>query len=555
MSSDIQKVLVLDSRLDCSDKITYAVVQGAQSVNPAPFVAVSSTVSSHTYNIQVPSETTIIDRRVLFKSTVVLSIVGTPPIGEFNVNYGITDALAPFPLHQLINVMTAQINNNSVSLNVRDVLPALLRFQDPRELARYNGTCPTAVDTYQKYSDAVGASNNVLGAFQNVSDNSIYPRGSWVLDSITGNAIGDGTARTTIVTFTCAEPLLISPFLSCNPKSNSQGIYGVQNMNFQFSMGDATRVWRHASAHPKTVTVTSYANSKLLFNFLSPHPSQLLQSRNIVPYAEFPRYLTAIANAGTTNTSASFSSSTIQLNVIPDKLIIFIRKSGALLNSDTDSFFTLSDANPVSISFNNVSGILSSASIQDLYRMSVENGSNQSFLEFTGFANLADPTTGGPNKKPLSGSLLVLEFGKDIPLQEQYYAAGSLGSFSLQVTLNAFNQGAATIGAQELVIITMNSGVMALERGSASVYTGLLTKKDVLEVVTQTPYFRADAERLVGGGFMDSLKSVVGKVLPYVMPIARKYLRESGDTGSKVDKALSSLGMGKSGGRMHDRLM
>jgi hypothetical protein len=560
MSADIKKVLVLDDRLNCTDQITYAVMQGAQSMNPAPFQAVSQTVSSHTYNIQVPSETTIIDRRVLWNSTVVLKIDGTPPAGQYNVNYGITDALAPFPLHQLVSVMTAQINNNSVSLNVRDVIASLLRFHDRRELARYNGTTPTAFDTYQSYADGVGANNNPLGAFQNATDNDLVSRGSWVVDYIGENAdtstapnvqtIGDATARTTYVKFTVAEPLLISPFLWADPKANSQGIFGVQNMNFQFSMGDATRVWRSAGG-AKTVTCVSYTNSQLLFNFLSPHPSQLLASRNVVPYAEFPRYITAFGDSLSAGASKSFRSSTIQLNVIPDKLIVFVRKSiGSQTSTDTDSFLALNPANPISINFNNVSGILSSASLQDLYRYSVENSSNQSWYEFSGYANLANQATGCGSKKPLSGSLLVLEFGKDIPLQEQYYAPGSLGSFSLQVNLNCVNQSASAVATQELVIITMNSGVMALERGSASVFTGLLTKSDVLEVASQTPYYRADAVRMVGGGFMDSLKSLVGKVLPYLMPQAKKYLKEQGDVGEKAEKVISALGYGKSGGRM-----
>lgn len=569
MSADIKKVLVLDDRLHCSDQITYAVMQGAQSMNPAPFVAVSQSTSSHTYNIQTPSETTIIDRRVLWTSTVRLAIVGTPPVGQFNVNYGITDALAPFPLHQLASVMTAQINNNSVSLNIRDCIASLMRFHDRRELSRYNGTTPTAFDTYEKYSDGVGAINNPLGAYQNVGDNDLLPRGTFVLDYITdvnGNfdpanngvqTVSTGAQKTTWVQFTVAEPLLISPFLSCDPKQNAQGIYGVQNMNFQFSMGDASRVWRHASSWAKSVSVISYTDSKLLFNFLSPHPSQLLSSRNVVPYAEFPRYITA-TGALTSGATSTFRSSTIQLNVIPDKLILFVRKPiSSQTNSDADCFLALSPNNPLSINFNNVSGILSSASIQDLYRYSIENGSNQSFQEFSGFANLANQLTGCGVKKPLSGSLLVLEFGKDIPLQEQYYAAGSLGSFSLQVALNCTNQSATNLASTELVIITMNSGVMALERGSASVFTGLLTKSDVLEVASQTPYYRADAVRLVGGGFMDSLKSIIGKILPYAMPIAKKYLRESGDMGEKAEKVISALGMGKSGGKMKlaDRMM
>lgn len=153
--------------------------------------------------------------------------------------------------------------------------------------------------------------------------------------------------------------------------------------------------------------------------------------------------------------------------------------------------------------------------------------------------------------------MLVLEFGKDIPLQEQYYAPGSLGSFSLQVSLNCVNQGATTLTSEELVIITMNSGVMALERGSASVFTGLLTKSDVLEVASQTPYYRSDAVRMVGGGFMDSLKSIIGKVLPYVMPHAKEYLKKQGDVGQTAEKVISALGYGKSGGKakLAERMM
>jgi hypothetical protein len=570
MSADIKKVLVLDDRLNCSDQITYAVNQGAQSMNPAPFQAVSQTVSSHTYNIQTPSEQTVIDRRVLWQSTVRMTVVGTPTIGNTNINYGVTDSLAPFPLHQLISVATAQINNNSVSLNVRDVLAPLLRFHDRRELARYNGMTPTAVDNYFRYSDGVGAVNNPLGAFQNVSDNDLVPRGAWVLDYLGENAdytTANGTQTvspngatqyTTYIQFTVAEPLLISPFIWADPKSNNQGFFGIQNMVLQFSMGDATRVWRTASSWAKTATVQSYTNSQLLFNFLSPHPSQLLASRNVVPYMEFPRYITSFATSLTSGSTSTFRSSTIQLNVIPDKLILFVRKPiGSQTSADSDSFLALSASNPLSINFNNVSGILSSATREDLYRYSIENGSNQSYYEFTGYANVANQITGSGNRRALSGSLLVLEFGKDIPLQEQYYAPGSLGSFSLQVNLNVFNQGSATLTSEELVIITMNSGVFVVERGSSSIFTGLLTKSDVLEVASQTPYYKADAVRMVGGGFLDSLKSIVGKILPFAMPYARKALRESGDVGEKADKVISALGMGKSGGRskLMERMM
>ena len=557
MSADIKKVLVKDDRLNCTDQITYAVMKGGQSMNPAAFQAVSASNSSHVFNIACPSETTLVDRRVLYTSTVILKIVGTAPAGQFLINYGITDSLAPFPLHQLINVMSAVVNNNSVSLNVRDVLPALLRFNDRRELSRYNGYAPVAFDSYHSYADGVGAMNNSLGAWQNTSDNDLVMRGAWVLDgygtdvnaSNSTLAVSTGAEQTVYVKFTVAEPLLISPFISCNPSSNNQSFYGIQNMTFTFSMGDASRVWRTASGFAKTVSVQSYSNTQLLFNFLTPHPSDLLSSRNVVPYQEFPRYITSFGSSLANLATFTFKSSSLQLNQIPDKLIMFVRKSmGSQTSADSDSFLALSGTNPLSINFNNVSGILSSASQYDLYRYSVENGSNQSWYEFSGFANLANNATGVGRKVPTVGAMLVLEFGKDIPLQEDYYAPGSLGAFQLQVNLNCVNQGTASIATQELVIITMNSGCFVCERGASSTFTGLLTKSDVLEVSAQAPYYQSDAKRMVGGGWLDTLKSVIGRILPVLAPIAKSYLEKQGTMGNVASKVIGALGYGQSGG-------
>ena len=566
MSADIKKVLVKDDRLNCTDQIAYAVMKGGQSMNPASFQAVSQGNSSHVYNINVPSETTIIDRRVLWKSTVILSITGTAPAGQFLVNYGLTDALSAFPLHQLVNVMSAVVNNNSVSLNVRDVLPALLRFQDRKEVQRYNGYTPVQFDVYQKYSDGVGAINNPLGAWSNTGDNDVVNRGSWVLDGLGINAdatgvipVSTGAQQTVYAKFTVSEPLIISPFIMSHPQSNNQGFYGIQNMTFTFSMGDATRVWRHASTFAKTVSVVSFTNSQLLFNFLTPHPSDLLPSRNVCGYSEFPRYITSFGSSLNSGATFSYKSSTISLNQIPDKLIMFVRKTmSSQINSDSDSFLALHGDNPLSINFNNVSGILSSASQQDLYRYSVENGYNGSWYEWSGFANLNNTLTGAGKKTPTTGCMLVLEFGKDIPLQEDFYAPSSLGQFSLQVNLNCVNQSADAIATQELVIITMNSGCFVCERGASSTFTGLLTKSDVLECSSQMPYYGSDVKRLVGGGWFDTLKSVIGRILPVLAPLGKQFLEKQGALGQTASKVISALGYGQSGGmkgKLQDRMM
>ncbi|MFM7987595.1 MAG: phage major capsid domain-containing protein, partial [Candidatus Fonsibacter sp.] len=79
------------------------------------YKAISQRTSNHVYNVAVPSLETIISREVLWKSTNTLNITTeSRPTGTYACNYGVADALAPFPLHNLVHVMSATINNNTV---------------------------------------------------------------------------------------------------------------------------------------------------------------------------------------------------------------------------------------------------------------------------------------------------------------------------------------------------------------------------------------------------------------------------------------------------------
>ncbi|MFM7982665.1 MAG: phage major capsid domain-containing protein, partial [Candidatus Fonsibacter sp.] len=86
-------------------------------------------------------------REVLWQTTVTLRTSNPDKaVADFAVNYGVTDALAPFPLHSLVSVMSCTINDNTANLNVQDSLPLLLRMVDPEEFSKYdsNGSCPVA---------------------------------------------------------------------------------------------------------------------------------------------------------------------------------------------------------------------------------------------------------------------------------------------------------------------------------------------------------------------------------------------------------------------------
>ena len=172
-----------------------------------------------------------------------------------------------------------------------------------------------------------------------------------------------------------------------------------------------------------------------------------------------------VAGSFTEPDSGTLYSSNIQLSGIPDKLIVFVRKSvGLQLCTDADSYATISN---ISINFNNQAGLLSSMSQQQLYRNSVQSGLvGLSWDQFCGsvvsVSGIHDATTGLPSTLksaysgvganltggvsapgfqlvPTTGTILVLNFAEVTQLTEEYYAPGSLGSFNLQLTVTVQN--------------------------------------------------------------------------------------------------------------------
>ena len=130
------------------------VLYGGQNVTSQVFKAISATPSSLVFNVVVPSIETILDRRIMIRSQMILRIdVQNPIAGAQRVNYGVTDALAAFPFNQLIQNIQCSINNNNITLQQSDLFDVLLRMQDPEDLARYDGKTPTGLDFLYDYAD------------------------------------------------------------------------------------------------------------------------------------------------------------------------------------------------------------------------------------------------------------------------------------------------------------------------------------------------------------------------------------------------------------------
>ena len=174
---------------------------------------------------------------------------------------------------------------------------------------------------------------------------------------------------------------------------------------------------------------------------------------------------------------------------------------------NTSSFLTI---NNISINLNNQSGLLSSASQYDLWRLSVRNGSTQSWGEFSGQQLVTDNATGAGSLVASTGSLLVLNPAYDLSLPD-YISCGSLGNYNFQFQCNVTNQFGFAI-TPEIIIVCVNSGIFVTQSGVSSIYTGILTKEMVLSAKSghqASAMTSAEVARMVGGRMLNGALTAV----------------------------------------------
>jgi len=536
MSSDYVPVLVSDKRMDLHSKLDFEVYSGANSVSPSTFGANTNSSNNLNFTITVPSFETIVDMNIMVDTDIVYTITGVPGNGLYLVNYAVTDCLAPFPFNQLINNASVNINQSQVSLQVSDALPALLPLISRDVLSKFNCMTPTMLDNVQNYYQA-GYTASQSSVFKGYYSNNVYDkesRGSFSIKSITGNTVGNGVAsKTVVVTAHVTEPLLVSPLLF---GKISSGLAGVQAINMSLAM-DSTgkRSWRTATPLGSSTTApggsyavaVSYGSPQLLCNFLAPKASQLVKygPRNILPFSQLNIYNNLVSAAGL---SGTLSSPSIQLSSIPKTVMVYIRKDGRTWN-DADFYLPITG---VSINFNVNNGILSGCNQQQLYMLSSQAGVQSTWSEWSGRATdvaAADPTgvTGNITNVTTQGGPLVLEFARDIYCSNEYDAPGGIGSYNFSINVNYNNTN--LVGAQiftggcQLFVVMGNQGIYSTQSGNSSSFTNILSKSDVLSVLS---------DKAVQDVQTDDLQTTTGEEL----------------TGGR--RGYGKSGGGKSGGMM-----
>jgi hypothetical protein len=313
-----------------------------------------------------------------------------------------------------------------------------------------------------------------------------------------------------------------------------------------------------------TVMENRYAflKTNVLCQFLTLQDTDVIDARNCVPYMDFPRYLTTKLqktsvkdpNLIVLTDSYQVDSQNMQLNQIPDYFIINVRKPMVSQTiTDSSTFMGISNVN---ISLNNSQGLLGNSTQVDLWRMSVKNGSSQSWQKFSGLAYTDSKITyvaqgallvpfevidSMPSTIFTSGSLLVINPALDLSLPS-YLSNGSIGSYNFQIQMNIYNNS-MEVFSPEIIIITANSGTFTSQSGSSMIQSGLLFKEIVINTTTSQrsdPVTVSSYARTVGGSYLDGILTNVKHI-----PIFKNRMKGSGVASAGSMKKIMNDNLNK----------
>ena len=602
--------LVRDSRIMPSDKVTFEIFQGPKYTSYQTYPVVSSSNSNLNFNIQTANLNTNINKRMYLRAQIghvcTFSTPIAPSLDGVNINpafpfvWGSTVAPSFYTFQQLFSTTQLTINQTTLSQVTGQLLAPLAQLLKPDTIQRNNMTT-NAKDTVLNYEDALNTQANVLGGYENSLSNSLnQPNGAIPLDFLMMSTTGAGgsfvafnplsmIAQSSLYFgFTVTEDLILSPLLFGEVNSvYNTSMWGVNTLNWIFNIGPDNRAIRCAypvsavSPQPTPVTMSfalatpsnsqttlgsAFNNCSMIIQYCTAPENVHLPELNQHPLYEFPQYVTSYGTpVSPSQPFVSMQSSTISTKTIPDTLLVYFRKTwGSQTNYDSD--FSLS-IEKVDVTWNSNSGILASAQQINLYEMSQQAGSNQSWNQFLGVGNKGGLNVGGLNT-PLPGSFLALKMGSEIQIGTQY-APSEPGQYQIQLNVQAHYQQTATYGVNsvypngipryayrtnpidvELVVILVNSGFLANEYGRSSLIVGAIKSGVIADIENTGAVSSSELKRMIGGGFFDSLKSFAGRVANIarnVLPVVRKVAEVIPHPyAQNAAEALKSVGFNRS---------
>jgi hypothetical protein len=530
--------------------------------------------SNIVFNIIPPVSDAVMSRMIRIRLQFQVNVTGaqqsnvlpggvTPDV--FNSPYC---GFASFPINSIFSTLTLQINNASTTIRPSQVIKDLLRYDNSEKLIY--GTMsqsPCKMDPSMDYAQTTNFIQSPFGCFAD----DMLSRNAYDIVYVSNPTVPAGQQVNGTLTASFIEPLIISPLCYTEEWFYYPGFGGINQATINITVDNSTlqRIFRQARNDLVTwgnVSVSIIGTPELIVGFYSLPPSIKIPPILNYKYCSIVNYTSQPVSIGQPGSSFQIQSQAIQLQSIPRAVVLSVTKS-IKTYQDSDAYFpfgsvqaggSVNNQNVISITFNNEVGILSTASVHDLYLLARKNGLEMSFSQFSGrsmnfynlFSVLSAQQPAGPSTYYLntvgnngpsllfngSGGPLMLLFGVDIPISSNNYV-GENGYYTFQITVNCLNNlypGTTAVGNNvvqfnpasanpqaQLNLIFIFDGWMRINNGNVTFDIGLPGGLDTKQYPVLDGY--PPIEQLMrGGGLGGSLFGSIGNLLrgiPIVGPL------------------------------------
>lgn len=567
--SEIKFVRVIQPNVDIDalGNRQYSIIDGPSESTYQQQISTSFSNSTINIILDPPNDRTYISRRPILQVTFEINFEGTSggvgiPLLQApglrhapGVLVGTTYATGPraTPLLNATQSINVKMGDSTLSQNVGNFYRHFSHFHNfNQNRTGYDSMTPTQLDPSFEYANTFGTIKSpFLGAYD-VNTGVDCPRGGFVDCVVTRNdATGTAADRAT-VQMTVREPIWISPFLPNGEEAlDSVSFIGLSTMSLIISLGSRGNgplsglfgaLWSiDAVNNPSTITAGSVnvLGAQCLSRHSTPDPTQILNPAAGYAYSfhDPQNYQTTSLTPINPGETQTIVMNNVQLSSVLTNAYFSICESDVYFNATkTDTFLEILN---VSILFDNRASLLANMTQADLWTMSVNNGSTQSWRDFT-----YD-----------QGSIVCAAWGSDVALGSTL-SPGTAGNFSMSAKITFRNQTNRVIQGTTLNSILTQEGCLLISNNRVWKTIGPIGRADVLASKTGpvAPWVRP--RNIYGSGFLDTLKKMFGKLAPVLrmglnvaQHVAPAFAPQFSPALQVASDALKLTGHGMVGGR------
>jgi hypothetical protein len=274
------------------------------------------------------------------------------------------------------------------------------------------------------------------------------------------------------VTATFTEPLMISPLIFEEHWLRKPGFTQITQfiVNITWDPSALARVFRHASTSDpviwNSVNVTM-GQPQLIVGYYTLPTYMTIPPTITYNYSQVQNFIYQPNTTIAASSSATLITNNVQFQSIPRRIYLAVQPSNKTLNQP-DAFIPITN---LSITWMNLSGLLSTLQPVDLYLISRKNGL---VIPWSQASGQSIPLVNGGNVTSFNGTAypVCVEFGSDLQLQNETYV-GMQGTWNFAAQVTATNYTSSPVNV-ELHMVVVFDGFMTISNQNVNYNTGLL---------------------------------------------------------------------------------